>query len=143
MFVLSVPLRMSRWSRLDELSAHVRRYEPDDLLRLGRTGFRAEGIQVRYEHLGRLRIKLQSSLAERLPRVGRRCPPTGRIPPPDGMAAAVHHDDVARRIDADPRRSHRHHGPGRWQVADRSLPGPLRARGVRFDRDDKTTRRSP
>jgi SAM-dependent methyltransferase len=67
-FVSSVPLRMSRWSKLDELSAHVRRYEPEELLgMLERTGFRVEGVQVRCERLGRVRVKLQSTLAARLP----------------------------------------------------------------------------
>lgn len=43
-FLLSTPIRMSRWSPLDEVCGHVRRYEPEELFRLLRArGFEIEG----------------------------------------------------------------------------------------------------
>lgn len=45
--VVSVPIRQARWTVLDEACGHVRRYEPEDLVRLfERNGFRVEGVRA-------------------------------------------------------------------------------------------------
>jgi SAM-dependent methyltransferase len=46
--VVSVPLHMSRWSPIDEACAHVRRYEPEELLgKLRDAGLQPETYQTR------------------------------------------------------------------------------------------------
>jgi SAM-dependent methyltransferase len=69
-FALSVPLRMSRWSRMDELSAHVRRYEPEELFELLRAaGFRVEAYDVRCEKQRPRLATMKASALQSFPRL--------------------------------------------------------------------------
>ncbi|MGH2723744.1 MAG: class I SAM-dependent methyltransferase [Actinomycetota bacterium] len=69
-FMLSVPIRMSRWSRLDELSAHVRRYEPDELFDLlRRNGFRVESCEFKTEKIRPGLVTMKASVLQSFPRL--------------------------------------------------------------------------
>lgn len=70
LFVLSVPLGMAWWTRMDELSAHVRRYERQELFRLlARNGFRVESFEHRFEKLRPGAVSLMASVLRAFPRL--------------------------------------------------------------------------
>lgn len=69
-FVLSVPLHMSQWTRLDDISAHVRRYEPGSLLRLiEEHGFRVERYEYSAKKARPRAANVKASIFEAAPRV--------------------------------------------------------------------------
>lgn len=66
---LSVPLHMRHWSRLDDLAAHVRRYDPDDLFRkLETAGFRVDRYAPRWGNPNPVLDRLGAGLLFRFPR---------------------------------------------------------------------------
>lgn len=68
--VISVPLHMSRWSPIDEACAHVRRYEPDELLaKLREAGLRPETYQTRRARSRPLLARVASATLTSLPAI--------------------------------------------------------------------------
>lgn len=69
LFVLSVPLGMAWWTRMDELSAHVRRYERAELFALlGRHGFRVDRFEHRFERIRPGPASVMASVHRSFPR---------------------------------------------------------------------------
>jgi SAM-dependent methyltransferase len=67
--VISVPLYMSLWSSTDESCAHVRRYEPEELLgKLREAGFRPERYEVRPARSHPAVARVGSGLLKAMPR---------------------------------------------------------------------------
>jgi SAM-dependent methyltransferase len=67
--VISVPLHMARWSSTDVSCAHVRRYEPDELLgKLRDAGLRPERYEVRKARSYPLLAGMGSGILRAMPR---------------------------------------------------------------------------
>jgi SAM-dependent methyltransferase len=67
--VMSVPLYMERWTRLDQLIGHERRYEPDELHRkLTAAGFEIQRYRVRPSRMTSFWTDVAVPLYERFPR---------------------------------------------------------------------------
>lgn len=68
--LISVPLHMSLWSAIDDACAHVRRYEPDELMKKIRaSGLRPEGFTTRPAHVRPGLARLGTGFMSRLPRL--------------------------------------------------------------------------
>jgi SAM-dependent methyltransferase len=68
--LVSVPLHMARWSPIDEACAHVRRYEPDELLeKLRSAGLIPESYQVRRARNRPMLARMASGALGSIPRV--------------------------------------------------------------------------
>lgn len=68
--VVSVPLHMARWSSIDEACAHVRRYEPEELLgKLREGGLRPETYQTRRARSRPLLARIASTALTSLPAI--------------------------------------------------------------------------
>jgi SAM-dependent methyltransferase len=69
MLVMSVPLHMERWTRLDQLIGHERRYEPEELDRkVTGAGFEIERYRTRASRMTSFWTDVAVPLYERFPR---------------------------------------------------------------------------
>ncbi|HEX6261463.1 MAG TPA: class I SAM-dependent methyltransferase [Actinomycetota bacterium] len=68
--LVSVPLHMSLWSAIDDACAHVRRYEPDELLeKIGAAGLRSQGYLTRPAQVRPGLARLGIGFMSRFPRL--------------------------------------------------------------------------
>ncbi|HEX6207101.1 MAG TPA: class I SAM-dependent methyltransferase [Actinomycetota bacterium] len=68
--LVSVPLHMSLWSAIDDACAHVRRYEPEELLeKMGAAGLSPEGYLTRPAQVRPGLARLGTGVMSRLPRL--------------------------------------------------------------------------
>jgi SAM-dependent methyltransferase len=69
LLVMSVPLHMARWTRMDQLIGHQRRYEPDELRRkLGAAGFEISRYTVRPSRMTPFWTDVAVPVYQRFPR---------------------------------------------------------------------------
>jgi SAM-dependent methyltransferase len=69
LLVMSVPMHMARWTRLDELIGHQRRYEPDELQgKLGAAGFDVLRYSIRPSRMTSFWTDVAVPLYQRFPR---------------------------------------------------------------------------